>query len=66
VVSRSTAAYAAKQPKPSAAGEGGHVDQILVTVLGVDIAPGLYVSAVACLALLALWHWPETAFKPTT
>jgi MFS transporter, MHS family, proline/betaine transporter len=41
------------------------VDQILVTTLGRDIAPGLYVSAVACLALLALRHWPETAFKPT-
>jgi MHS family proline/betaine transporter-like MFS transporter len=42
------------------------VDQILVTTLGLDIAPGLYVSALACLALLALWRWPETAFKPTT
>jgi MFS transporter, MHS family, proline/betaine transporter len=42
------------------------VDQILITTLGRDIAPGLYISLVACLALLALWRWPETAFKPTT
>jgi len=42
------------------------IDQILVTTLGRDIAPGLYVSVVACLALLALRHWPETAFQPTT
>ena len=41
------------------------VDQLLVTAVDVDIAPGLYVSLVACLALLALWRWPETAFKPT-
>ena len=41
------------------------VDQILVTALNLDVAPGLYVSVVACLALLALWRWPETAFKPT-
>ena len=40
------------------------VDQILVTTLGLDAAPGLYASLVACLALLALWRWPETAFKP--
>jgi MFS transporter, MHS family, proline/betaine transporter len=39
------------------------VDQILVTALNLDVAPGVYVSAVACLALLALWRWPETAFK---
>jgi MFS transporter, MHS family, proline/betaine transporter len=30
------------------------IDQILVTTLGIDIAPGLYVSLVACLALVAL------------
>ena len=42
------------------------IDQILVTALGRDIAPGVYVSLVACLALVALWRWPETAFKPTT
>ena len=44
---------------------GSAVDQILVTALNLDVAPGLYVSVVACLALLALWRWPETAFKPT-
>jgi len=40
------------------------VDQILVTALNLDVAPGVYVSVVACLVLLALWRWPETAFKP--
>ena len=42
------------------------IDQILVTTLSFDVATGLYVSLTACLALLALWRWPETAFKPTT
>jgi MFS transporter, MHS family, proline/betaine transporter len=41
------------------------VDQTLVTTLDFDVAPGLYVSLVGCLALVALWRWPETAFKPT-
>jgi MHS family proline/betaine transporter-like MFS transporter len=44
-------------------GSAHAVDQILVTALNLDVAPGVYVSAVACLALLALWRWPETAFK---
>jgi MFS transporter, MHS family, proline/betaine transporter len=39
------------------------VDQILVTGLNLDAAPGIYLSVVACLALFALWRWPETAFK---
>jgi MHS family proline/betaine transporter-like MFS transporter len=30
------------------------VDQLLVTAVGLNIAPGLYVSLIACLALLAL------------
>jgi MFS transporter, MHS family, proline/betaine transporter len=41
------------------------IDQILVSSLNLDIAPGVYVSLVACLALVALWRWPETAFRPT-
>lgn len=41
------------------------IDQILVTTLNLDIAAGVYVSLVGCLALVALWRWPETAFKPT-
>lgn len=41
------------------------IDQILVTTLNLDIAVGVYVSLVGCLALVALWRWPETAFKPT-
>jgi MFS transporter, MHS family, proline/betaine transporter len=40
------------------------IDQILVTALNLDVAPGVYVSVMACLAVLALWRWPETAFKP--
>ena len=40
------------------------VDQILVTTLHLNAAPGVYLSVVACLALLALWRWPETASKP--
>jgi MHS family proline/betaine transporter-like MFS transporter len=40
------------------------VDQILVTTLNLNAAPGVYLSIAACLALLALWRWPETAFKP--
>jgi MHS family proline/betaine transporter-like MFS transporter len=40
------------------------VDQILVTTLNLNAAPCVYVSIAACLALLALWRWPETAFKP--
>jgi MFS transporter, MHS family, proline/betaine transporter len=40
------------------------IDQILVATLNLDVAPGVYVSVVACLALLALRRWPETAFKP--
>jgi MHS family proline/betaine transporter-like MFS transporter len=41
------------------------IDQILVATLNLDVAPGVYVSVVACLALLALRRWPEAAFKPT-
>jgi MFS transporter, MHS family, proline/betaine transporter len=41
------------------------IDQILVTTVNLDVAPGLYVSLAACLALVALWRWPETAFQPT-
>jgi MFS transporter, MHS family, proline/betaine transporter len=40
------------------------IDQILVTTLNLAVAPGIYVSLVALLALLALWRWPETAFRP--
>jgi MFS transporter, MHS family, proline/betaine transporter len=40
------------------------IDQILVTTLNLTVAPGIYVSLVALLALVALWRWPETAFRP--
>ena len=36
-----------------------------VTVSRFDVAPGQYVSLVACLALNALRRWPETAFRAT-
>ncbi len=39
--------------------------QILVTVSRSDVTPGLYVSLVACFALVALRRWPETAFRAT-
>ena len=32
------------------------VDQILVTTLNLNAAPGVHLSVVACLALLALWR----------
>ena len=40
------------------------ISQILVTTFNFAAAPGVYVSLVACLALLALRRWPETAFRP--
>ena len=39
------------------------VDQILVATLNLSVAPGLYVSLAGCWALVALWRWPETAFR---
>jgi MHS family proline/betaine transporter-like MFS transporter len=41
------------------------IDQILVTTMNLDVTVGLYVSLAACLALVALWRWPDTAFKLT-
>ena len=40
------------------------IDQILVTTLNLTVAAGIYVSLVALSALVALWRWPETAFRP--
>lgn len=37
--------------------------QILVSVSGAEAAPGVYVTLIAVLALVALWRWPETAFE---
>ena len=39
------------------------VDQLLVTVVRTESAPGLYVTLAALVALVALRRWPETAFK---
>ena len=39
------------------------IDQILVGVTAGELAPGVYVAAIGCLALIALWKWPETAFS---
>ena len=38
------------------------IDHILVTVTGIEAAPGVYVAAIGGLAVAALWRWPETAF----
>ena len=39
------------------------IDHILVTVTGIEAAPGVYVAAIGGLAVAALWRWPETAFR---
>ena len=39
------------------------IAQILVTATGAEAAPGVYVAAIGGLALVALWRWPETAFR---
>jgi MHS family proline/betaine transporter-like MFS transporter len=39
------------------------IAQILVRVTAAEAAPGVYVAAVGSLALVALWRWPETAFR---
>jgi MHS family proline/betaine transporter-like MFS transporter len=44
-------------------GTGPWVAQFVVTRSGSEVAPGFYVMAVAALALVGLWRWPETAFS---
>ena len=39
------------------------IAQILVTATGAEAAPGGYVAVIGSLALVALWRWPETAFR---
>ena len=39
------------------------IAQILVKVTAAEAAPGVYVAAVGSLTLVALWSWPETAFR---
>jgi hypothetical protein len=39
-------------------------DQALYMVTGLQVAPALYVMAVAGLAFVILSSWPETAFEP--
>jgi MHS family proline/betaine transporter-like MFS transporter len=39
------------------------VAQLLVTLVDLEAAPGIYVAVMAGLALIALRSWPETAFK---
>ena len=41
------------------------IDQILVSRSAIDVAPGIYVSVAACVALVALRRWPETAYQAT-
>jgi MHS family proline/betaine transporter-like MFS transporter len=38
-------------------------DQALYKATGLEVAPALYVTAVAGLAFVTLWSWPETAFE---
>ena len=35
------------------------IDQILVSRSAIDVAPGIYVSVAACVALVALRRWPR-------
>jgi MHS family proline/betaine transporter-like MFS transporter len=44
-------------------GTGPWIAQILVSVTGAEVVPGLYVAAMAGLALVVLRTWPETAFN---
>jgi MFS transporter, MHS family, proline/betaine transporter len=39
------------------------IAQTLVRVTGAEAAPGVYVAAIGGLAIVALWRWPETAFR---
>jgi MFS transporter, MHS family, proline/betaine transporter len=39
------------------------VAQLLVTLVDLEAAPGIYVAVMAGLALIALRSWPETAFR---
>jgi MFS transporter, MHS family, proline/betaine transporter len=40
------------------------LDQMLVSLTGAEIAPGILVALVALVALFVLRRWPETAFRP--
>ncbi len=44
-------------------GSAPWIAQILVRVTRAEAAPGVYVSVIGGLALVALWRWPETAFR---
>jgi hypothetical protein len=39
------------------------VAQLLVTLVDLEAAPGIYVAVMAGLALIAPRSWPETAFR---
>ena len=55
-------ALSAGIPTALIGGTAPWIAQILVTVTAAEAAPGVYVAAIGCLALVALWKWPETAF----
>jgi MHS family proline/betaine transporter-like MFS transporter len=40
------------------------IDQLLYVGTGLEVAPAIYAALVGCLALAAIWSWPETAFEP--
>ena len=46
-----------------AGGTAPLVDQVLFRTTGLELAPAVYVAAVAAIAGVTLWPWPETAFR---
>lgn len=44
-------------------GTGPWIAELLVRVTQAQAAPGVYVAAIGLLAMVALWRWPETAFR---
>jgi MHS family proline/betaine transporter-like MFS transporter len=45
-------------------GTAPFIDQLLFRATGLEVAPALYVAAVAGGALAVTWSWPETASAP--
>ncbi len=56
-------AFTAGLASATVGGTAPFVAQVLFQVTGRGMAPALYVSGAALLALAALWSWPETAFR---
>ncbi len=56
-------AMSAGIPTALIGGTAPWVAQVLVRATAADAAPGVYAAAIGSLALVALWKWPETAFR---